>query len=74
MEKIIRREKRGRQDGYRVKWHGYEESTWEPATDLREDVPEMVERFEKSRTPTFQETPPGQGQGVPKKPGRPKKV
>ncbi len=29
---------------------GYEESTWEPADRFRQDVPEMVEKFEKART------------------------
>ena len=49
VERIIRREKRGRADGYIVKWRGYQEQTWEPVRNLREDVPEMVEKFEKSR-------------------------
>ena len=49
VERIVRREKRGNRNGYQVKWKGYEEKTWEPANRLREDVPEMVEKFEKAR-------------------------
>ncbi len=49
IEKIVRREKRGKEDGYRVRWKGYKEETWEPAETLREDVPTLVERFEKTR-------------------------
>ena len=50
--------KRGRQDGYQVKWQGYDEKTWEPAIDLRQDIPEIVENFEKSRTPTARKAAP----------------
>jgi hypothetical protein len=32
-----------------VKWHGYEELTWEPRTSLMEDVPDMVKAFEESQ-------------------------
>lgn len=32
---------------YEVKWKGYDETTDEPATNIRKDVPEMVKEFEK---------------------------
>ena len=56
VEKIIRREKHGRLDGYLVKWKGYDEKTWEPAKDLRQDILEMVEKFEKFRKITESST------------------
>ena len=49
VERIIRREKRNGQDGYIIKWKGYTEKTWEPANIIRQDVPTIVEKFEKSR-------------------------
>lgn len=49
IERIVRQEKRGRSQGYVVKWKGYKESTWEPAKRLVKDVPELVKRFEAQR-------------------------
>lgn len=49
IEKLIAREKRGRKDGYKVKWKGWDSPTWEPADTLRQDVPHLVEKFEKAR-------------------------
>lgn len=44
--KIIKRKKH-----YLVKWRGYDETTWEPANTLKQDVPDMVNKYEKSLKP-----------------------
>ena len=49
IERIVRREKRDGADGYIIKWKGYKERTWEPEETLRQDVPELINKFEKSR-------------------------
>ena len=33
---------------YLVKWLGFKEMTWEPAKQLKEDVPEHVKEYEDS--------------------------
>lgn len=49
VEKIIRRETRGRETGYVIKWKGYPEHTWQSRKILVEDIPDMLAKFEKSR-------------------------
>ena len=49
IEKILRRETQGKETGYRVKWKGYDQTTFESRKRLLEDVPELINRFEKSR-------------------------
>lgn len=41
VERIVRREKRNKIDGYIVKWKGYQEKTWESASTLRQDMPDV---------------------------------
>lgn len=36
--------------GYcRVKWRHWDEETWEPMADLREDVPDLLRKFQEQR-------------------------
>jgi transposase InsO family protein len=48
VEKILDKKKMKGKIYYLVKWLGYpdSENTWEPATSLREDVPELVANFD----------------------------
>lgn len=49
VEKIIKRDPKKKPLHYIVKWKGYKDPTSEPAKTLREDIPEMVEEFERNR-------------------------
>jgi hypothetical protein len=54
-KKILDREMRSiprkkiRETWYKVKWHGYEETSWESRSTLATDVPNLVRDFERGR-------------------------
>jgi len=54
VEKIVDKKKEKGKTYYRVKWFGFPTSsnTWQTAQMLREDVPDMVEEYEKSSQKT----------------------
>ncbi|KAF2495880.1 hypothetical protein BU16DRAFT_538501 [Lophium mytilinum] len=49
VDKILRRIKTKGGDKYEVKWKGYDETSQEPVKQLREDVPDIVAKFEAGR-------------------------
>ena len=50
IDKILRKEKRNKQLWYKVRWRDQDRTeTWEPGERLQQDVPEMLERFNRSR-------------------------
>ena len=50
VEKIIRREQRGRESKYRVKWKNYEEITWKSKNRFIKNISNIIIRFEKIRS------------------------
>src|SRR5882762_5858108 len=51
IEAILEQRKWGRGSQYLVSWKGYgwHDNTWEPASHLRQDVPEMLEEFSSQK-------------------------
>jgi hypothetical protein len=46
VEKILKKKKIKNKWYYQIKWMSYDETTWEPAVNIRADVPKMVAAFE----------------------------
>eukprot|EP01028_Stygiella_incarcerata_P006518 TRINITY_DN2667_c0_g1_i1.p2 TRINITY_DN2667_c0_g1~~TRINITY_DN2667_c0_g1_i1.p2 ORF type:complete len:189 (-),score=77.86 TRINITY_DN2667_c0_g1_i1:148-714(-) len=46
VEAILGQKKVKGQKMYHIKWEGYEETTWEPAKAMKQDVPDLVKEFE----------------------------
>ena len=62
VESIVGQRKRKGAVEYKVRWTGYEEETWEPASKLEIEIPDMVRQYHVSlpgprRTPRFQAPP-----------------
>ena len=55
IDKIIRKEmrskvgQRGRHPWYLVRYHGYDEEEWQDGSILRQDVPQLVRKFDQSQ-------------------------
>jgi hypothetical protein len=51
ISKILDKRKRKNKIEYKIRWKGYgpEDDTWEPRKKLIEDVPLLVDEFEKTR-------------------------
>ena len=58
VEKLLRREIRNEKPGYRVKWKGYDEVTWQPEDELMEDVPDIVRKFNERKQRSTRIRPP----------------
>jgi len=48
VEKIVGKKKVKRQWKVEVKWTGFKETTWEPLTTMRKEIPDMVKEYEDS--------------------------
>ena len=50
VDKILDKKKIKNKLHYLIKWVGFDddEATWEPATQIKEDVPEEVKKYEKN--------------------------
>ena len=46
VEKILDKKTINNQTKYLIKWVGFNETTWEPAYKIKEDVPDLVKAFE----------------------------
>jgi hypothetical protein len=47
IEKILSKRRHKHSVEYQVKWFGYDEISWEPATNLIQDVPLLIHAFEQ---------------------------
>lgn len=61
IEKIVAKRKFRNRNEYLVKWSGFDSSdnTWELATIIKEDAPELVEEFEQSKKRIIRSPPIG---------------
>ena len=46
---------------YKVKWKGYDEDTWEPASEVKKNAGEAVETFHRNHPTALMTTTPGIG-------------
>jgi hypothetical protein len=60
VEAVLGQRMRRGVEEFRVKWIGYNETTWEPASTMEEDAPDSVEEFRSSRQHAITAAPPRQ--------------
>lgn len=47
VQSLLDRRKVGRSIEYKVKWRNYKETTWEKRTQLIQDIPQLIEKYDK---------------------------
>lgn len=65
VERVVGVRTRGSGQQYEVKWHGQEETTWEAASRVRKQIPQLVQEFEQ-RQAQQQQQQRTSNEGVPR--------